>query len=52
MTTTTTTTTTMMMMMMMMMMMITIILMMNEGYGMRDTTIEDQTSPALMLCFP
>ena len=50
MTTTTTTTTTTMMMMMMMM--ITIILMMNEGYGMRDTTIEDQNSPALTLCFP
>jgi len=41
----TTTTTTMMMM-------ITIMLMMNEGYGMRDTTIEDQNAPAPTLCFP
>ena len=42
----------MMMMMMIMIMMITIIMMMNEGYGVRETTIDDQNAPAPTLCFP
>ena len=31
---------------------VTIMIMMNEGYGVRETTIDDQNAPAPTLCFP